>query len=222
MKLFSKLKRFIRLKISNFIGFDKSEFDVDIIIKKVIYNKIQACERQVTLGLKSYFYEGAEVHNLQKDISKIIIGNNTHIKGELLIYPYGKGISIGKECYLGKYSVIRAADCIRIGDYVLIAHNVTIIDTDSHELNYIERKDSYKEMLKSNTIYKKGNVKTAPIIINDNVWISYNVCVLKGVTIGKGAIVAAGSVVTKDVQPFTLVAGNPAVKIKDLNDKENN
>jgi acetyltransferase-like isoleucine patch superfamily enzyme len=60
------------------------------------------------------------------------------------------------------------------------------------------------------------NVDSAPIIIEDHVWISFNSIILKGVTIGKGAIIAAGSVVTKDVAPFTLVAGNPAKLIKHL------
>jgi maltose O-acetyltransferase len=63
----------------------------------------------------------------------------------------------------------------------------------------------------------KGNVMVAPIIIEDHVWISYNVCILKGVTIGKGAIIGAGSVVTKDVPPFTVYAGNPAKFIRNIN-----
>lgn len=55
---------------------------------------------------------------------------------------------------------------------------------------------------------------SAPIVIGDHVWIGMNVIVLKGVTIGEGAVVAAGSVVTKDVPPYSLVAGVPANVIK--------
>ncbi|NVO02172.1 MAG: hypothetical protein HXX09_05670 [Bacteroidetes bacterium] len=63
---------------------------------------------------------------------------------------------------------------------------------------------------------EKENIITAPIIINDFVWINFNAIILKGVTIGEGAIIAAGAVVTKDVPPFTLVGGNPARVIKQL------
>ncbi|MGC8751800.1 DapH/DapD/GlmU-related protein, partial [Hydrotalea sp.] len=57
-------------------------------------------------------------------------------------------------------------------------------------------------------------VKSSPIKIADKAWIGFNVIILKGVTIGEGAIVGAGSVVTKDVPPYAVVAGNPAKIIK--------
>lgn len=53
-----------------------------------------------------------------------------------------------------------------------------------------------------------------PIIIEDDVWIGANAIILSGVTIGEGAIIGAGSVVTKNVEPYTIFAGNPAKKIK--------
>jgi acetyltransferase-like isoleucine patch superfamily enzyme len=59
-------------------------------------------------------------------------------------------------------------------------------------------------------------VKVAKVKICNKAWIGYNVVILKGVVVGEGAVVAAGSVVTKDVEPYTLVAGNPARKIRDL------
>jgi acetyltransferase-like isoleucine patch superfamily enzyme len=57
-------------------------------------------------------------------------------------------------------------------------------------------------------------LKTAPVKIADNVWIGMNAVILKGVTIGENSVVAAGSVVTKTVEPNTVVAGNPAVVVK--------
>ncbi|WRH68887.1 MAG: DapH/DapD/GlmU-related protein [Planktothrix sp. GU0601_MAG3] len=63
---------------------------------------------------------------------------------------------------------------------------------------------------------KELDVKSAPVIIEDHVWIGFNVAILEGVTIGKGAIIGASSVVTKDVEAFTVVAGNPAKVIKKL------
>lgn len=126
------------------------------------------------------------------------------------------GISIGDASYVGKYSVIRAADSISIGNHVLIAHNVTIIDTDSHEINHNERADSYLKMLKHGHPSSKGSVLTKPIEIKDYAWISYNVSVLKGVTIGEGAIIGAGSVVTHDIPDYSVAVGNPAKVIKYL------
>jgi acetyltransferase-like isoleucine patch superfamily enzyme len=55
-----------------------------------------------------------------------------------------------------------------------------------------------------------------PVKINDRVWIGFNSIILKGVTIGEGGIVGAGSVVTKDVPPYTIVAGNPARVIREI------
>jgi acetyltransferase-like isoleucine patch superfamily enzyme len=59
-------------------------------------------------------------------------------------------------------------------------------------------------------------LRTAPVIIKDNVWIGMNAIVLKGVTIGENAVIAAGAVVSRDVPANVVVAGNPAVIVKEL------
>jgi acetyltransferase-like isoleucine patch superfamily enzyme len=174
------------------------------------------CKQQVIIGKKSKFYSEAKVINTQKQKNKIVIGENTHIRGELLIWPNSNGIFIGNNSYIGHNTIIRAAERIIIGNSVLISHNVNIIDTNSHEINYKEREIGYLNLQKNGLPVKMGNVETSPITIEDHAWISYNVCILKGVTIGKGAIIGAGSVVTKDVPPFTLYAGNPAKFIRSL------
>lgn len=174
------------------------------------------CKSQVTLGIDSRFYPEATVENIKNIKTDITIGTNSHIRGELMLYKYGQSLSIGDNCYIGKWSVIRCGEKIIIGNNVLIAHNVTIIDSDSHEIDYKERAESFVNMVKQGYSSQKGNIETAPIIIADNVWVSYNVSILKGVTIGEGAIVGAGSVVTKDVPAWTVVAGNPARVVKAL------
>jgi len=101
---------------------------------------------------------------------------------------------------------------------------VTFYDHDSHSLDYTLRQDDIKQQVydfrnhKGNFIKNKNwsAVSTKPIKICKNVWIGMNAVILKGVTIGEGAIVGACSVVTKDVPPFTIVAGNPAREIKQL------
>jgi acetyltransferase-like isoleucine patch superfamily enzyme len=61
-----------------------------------------------------------------------------------------------------------------------------------------------------------SNVVTKPVIIKSKVWIGFNVIILKGVIIGEGAVVGANSVVTKDIEPWTVVGGNPAVFIRKI------
>jgi acetyltransferase-like isoleucine patch superfamily enzyme len=187
-----------------------------LINKWYFHEKNSSCNRQVTVGKNSRFYPEAAVYNLQHRKDKIVIGENTHIRGELLIWPYGDGITIGNNSYIGKNTIIRAGKKIIIGNDVLISHNVTIIDSDSHEIDYVERAESFKRMTRDGHPTIKGNVTVASIVIDDNAWLSYNVCILKGVTIGKGAIIGAGSVVTKNVPPFTVYAGNPAKFIRSL------
>lgn len=172
-------------------------------------------KQNVKIGKDSRLYKNCLIINMQGRES-ISIGSNCNIKGELLTYPYGSGISIGNNTYIGKGSIIRSANRIEIGNNVLIAHNVTVIDTDSHEFDYLERAEGYLKILKFGHSYQQDKILTSPIIINDYAWISYNVSILKGVTIGKGAIVGAGAVVTKDVPDFTVVVGNPARVIKKL------
>jgi acetyltransferase-like isoleucine patch superfamily enzyme len=101
--------------------------------------------------------------------------------------------------------VIYAAQSVSIGAYVTIGVNVSIYDTDFHPIEYRARR-----------VQDLSTVKSSPVVIEDDVWIGAQSIILKGVHIGKGAIIGAGSVVTKDVPPFTLWAGNPARFIKEV------
>lgn len=190
--------------------------NVEDVEKALRQNRIRKCMEAVTIQPGSAFHEQAMVFNWQKDQSRIQIGKGTHIRAELLIFANGGKITIGDDCYIGEGSRLWSAAEIKIGSNVLVSHNVNIIDTDSHEIDHLERAESYRSLIRSGHPKGKINVKIAPIVIEDYAWISYNVCILKGVTIGKGAIIAAGSVVTKDVPDFVVMAGNPAVQIKKL------
>ena len=113
------------------------------------------------------------------------------LPGGLLRLNGGRSLTAGN-------NMIVAGDSVTIGRGCQIAWGVTICDSDSHRL------------------YEAGVAKpdTGPIIIGDHVWIGMNATILKGVTIGDGAVVAAGSVVTRDVPPSALAAGNPARIVK--------
>ena len=99
---------------------------------------------------------------------------------------------------------IIAAHHIRIGNNVAVGANTIICDTDFHPLRPSDR------MLDPN----EG--ATAPIVIEDNVFIGMQSLILKGVTVGTGSVIGAGSVVTRDVPPGVIAAGNPARVIREL------
>lgn len=186
-----------------------SEYIIHAIAKKNIKQ-----QHLVTKGDGTVFYPEAIVYNPPNDPSKIIVGKNSHIQGELHIFNYGGKIEIGDNTYVGKDSRIWSGNSVKIGNNVLISHFCNIIDTNSHEINPYERADRSREIFTSGHWKEQGSIKTAPIIIKDYVWVSFNVTILKGVTIGEGAIVGAGSFVTKDVPDWALVVGNPARVVK--------
>lgn len=122
-------------------------------------------------------------------------------------------ITIGSRTFIGN-SMIVSAESVHIGDDVLISWGCTIVDHDSHALDFEGRKGDVTLWAEGKKDWAK--VKIVPVRIEDRAWIGFNSIILKGVQIGRGSVVAAGSVVTRDVAPFTVVGGNPARLIKEL------
>ncbi len=142
----------------------------------------------------------------------IEVGDHTVVGGELLVYPDGGRIRIGSHCFIGGQTRVWSGVDISIGDRVLLSHNVNIHDNDSHARSAHARHLHIVEILLKHNA-SLGDVPKAAIVIEDDAWIGFNASVMKGVRIGRGAIVAAGAVVTRDVAPFTIVAGIPATVI---------
>jgi acetyltransferase-like isoleucine patch superfamily enzyme len=149
--------------------------------------------------------------------SLLSIGNNCIVCSYVVFEKDNAALSIGNRCFIGKGLMSIASD-VKIGSDVMISWGVTIADHNSHSLNFSERKTDVENWRSQNKDW--STVKIQQIVIQDKVWIGFNSILLKGVTIGEGAIVGAGSVVTKDVAPFTIVAGNPARVIRELNPNE--
>lgn len=120
-------------------------------------------------------------------------------------------VSIGKYTYGG----VNVLDFgrhfkLNIGSFCSIGPNVCFILEAEHEMSFVSTYPFKVKLLEQETEAKsKGN-----ITIGDDVWIGYGSIILSGVTIGRGSVVAAGSVVTHDIPPYAIVAGNPAKIIK--------
>jgi len=97
---------------------------------------------------------------------------------------------------------IVCAEQVTIGDRVWVGANTVITDTDFHPLHPADRRRDPKQGA------------TAPVVIGDEVFIGMNAQILKGVQLGTGCVIGAGSVVTRDVPPGMIAAGNPARVIK--------
>lgn len=162
------------------------------------------------------FHPESSVQNLCGKPDQIQVGAHTHIRGELLLYWEGGEIRVGEWSYVGHGSRIWSRHAVHIGDYVLISHNVEIHDTDAHPIDWRARQQDIECVLGGRASERPAGIEGAPVTIEDRAWIGARAIILKGVCVGRGAIVGAGAVVTRDVPPFTLVAGNPARVIRSL------
>jgi len=136
---------------------------------------------------------------------KVRIGQNTIVEHNVYFKhdgPYSGGISIdiGKDCFIGNNVEFNIKEFISVGDSTLIGSGCKFIDHDHG--------------LKLGILTKNQPCPTAPIHVDENVWIGANVVILKGVHIGKNSVIGAGAVVNKPVPPNEIWGGVPARKIR--------
>lgn len=141
---------------------------------------------------------------------KYKIGKNFHCGRGVFIWGRDK-IEIGNNFYIGKYSIIET-NCI-IGDNVIIANNVGIVGRYDHNFQQVGVPVRLASQIRDKDYNWRG-IGDITHIGND-VWIGYGSIIMSGVKIGNGTIVAAGSIVTHDTEPYSIVAGVPAKKIKE-------
>jgi acetyltransferase-like isoleucine patch superfamily enzyme len=167
------------------------------------------------IGSGARLMRTARIRNIRGDSDYIAIGAHSVIRGELMTLAHGGEIRIGEWCYVGEGTRIWSAGSIEIGNRVLISHSVNVFDNLSHPLDAAARHQQIRQ------IFKRGHpidisLDENPVKICDDAWIGAGAMVLRGVTVGEGGIVAAGSVVTRDVLPYSIVAGNPAEFVRKL------
>lgn len=180
-------------------------------------------------GLKKYFNRKSKVKKLSScginsEIVGVIdkrckggvlnIGRDCLIEGMLVTETEQSRILIGDNVFIGGGSVLDCVDSIVIENDVLISYQCLIADSDNHSIRYSIRKNDLRDWREGR--HDWSTTTTLPIIISKGVWVGAHSIILKGVKIGEGAIVGAGSVVTKDVPPYTIVAGNPAKIIREI------
>lgn len=190
--------------------------------------------RQIARRLSMRKYPGLGIsYDVNFDIhGNFVFGAGCSVGvGANIIIPEGSTLSIGDDCYIGRYVELGSGGTIRIGShtslqdrciflgdvtlgrYCVVAPNVYI----SSGRHYFDRqptaliKDQDRLVLK-NMLSISAHSKT--VTVEDDCWLGINVVVMAGVRIGKGAVVGANSVVTKDVAPYTVVAGMPAKELK--------
>ncbi|MCC6483664.1 MAG: acyltransferase [Armatimonadetes bacterium] len=148
-----------------------------------------------------------QVENFAGGPERVQIGAHSCVRGRLITYGHGGRIAIGEWCYVGVRTEIWSMDAITIGDRVMIAHDVNIHDGTAHSMDPEERHRHYRHIVERGhprTSEEMPGVFSAPVVIEDDVWISFGVTILKGVTIGKGSVIAAKSTVLRDVPPGVL------------------
>lgn len=115
-------------------------------------------------------------------------------------------LKIGSNVDIGWQNSISVGTTVVIGDNVRLAGKVFLAGYPGHPLNAEKRAAGLPD----------DDYQAKPITLEKDVWVGTGATILAGVIVGEGAIIAAGSVVTKSVEPFTLVAGNPAIFVKSL------
>lgn len=145
----------------------------------------------------------------------IRIGDHCRVFGTLQTQSGGE-IQIGDHTCIYLNTQIGSVERITIGSCVIISNHVHIYDNNNHPTDPDVRRKMCMEGFDGDP-WRWHHAEAKPIIIQDNVWIGEYAAVMKGVTIGEGAVIAAHAVVTKDVPPYTIAAGNPARVVKELN-----
>ena len=135
----------------------------------------------------------------------ITIGKNSTFGRGTVFYAPGS-IRIGDNVYIGKFCSLETD--IEMGNDVLVGSHVGLIGKYDHDYSCVGKSIKDSPWIGDSNYSFKG--KGLKIIIKNDVWIGYGSIIVSGVTVGRGAIIAAGSVVLKDVEPYSIVAGNPA------------
>lgn len=162
--------------------------------------------RHISVGRNFIAEDSCEIQGLSKE--GIRFGDDVTVGSYAMIRPsgyygreIGNGLKVGNGSNIGPYNYIGASGGIVIGDEVMMGPRVSLY-AENHQFGETDV-----------SMHRQGCIRKG-IVIEDDCWLGGNCIILDGVTVGEGSIVAAGAVVTKNVPPYSIVAGNPARVIR--------
>lgn len=173
------------------------DFDADLFNRRVAAKTI----------FKQYNKTTDEQPELRRSLMEQLfgsVGENVYVEPDFTC-EFGKNIFIGHDVYINFGAVLLDCSRISIGNHVLIGPNVGMYSAN-HSLDPDER--------------SRGALIGGRITIGDKAWIAGDVKIMAGVTIGEGAVIGCGSVVTHDIPPRTLAAGNPCRVIRPITEAD--
>lgn len=197
---------------------------IELIKERLLYDPYRAVLRSKNIRMgNSKLGPGFRVRfDRGRDDISLEIGDRCVLHNQFVFEsPWGK-VTVGDGVLINGGTMIQSRSSVQIGNSVMISWGCTISDHDSHSISYVDRIADHDQRF---VALAQGvpapdkdwsRVATAPIKICDNSWLGFETIVLKGVVIGEGAIVGARSVVTRDLPPWTIAAGNPARPIKEI------
>jgi carbonic anhydrase/acetyltransferase-like protein (isoleucine patch superfamily) len=191
-----------------------------IVVRSLLYRSIMRLEGTVAIetGVRLRFTKNIRLHKgvyldsgvyLHATPGGIEVGEKTFLMhhAELHVYNFrnlpGAGITIGKQCIIGEFSIIRGQGGVRIGNSVLFGPLVQVLAVQ-HRYGDTNR-----------PVMDQG-ITARGIEIGDGAWLGAGCIVLDGVKIGKGAIIGAGAVVTSDIPEHCIAVGSPARVVRNL------
>lgn len=184
--------------------------------------------RNVVAGERTVFTPPSQYEHLpiRDQQPHLFVGTDCMIGSRFVFESNEATIRIGDRTYSSPGTVFTTRCGITVGSDVMISWQCQFIDHDGHSLDWRDRR---ADILQQNADYRGGKdfrttkdwsrVPGKPIHIGDKVWIGFGSTVLKGVTIGEGAIIGAHTVVTRDIEPWTIVAGNPARVLRHIDEQ---
>ncbi|CAE6915898.1 Galactoside O-acetyltransferase [Ectopseudomonas oleovorans] len=194
------------------------------LLRRLIYDPVRHARRHpgVFLDAQSILMSSAHFR-MASSSNRVDIAKNAMLACGFIFESDAGHIVVGEGTFINGGTSLICRSGIKIGRFVTIAWGCTIYDHNSHSLDYRDRIADLNAQLAD---YRAGrgltknkswdNVGSEEIVIEDYAWIGMNSIILKGVKVGEGAVVGAGSVVRHDVEPWTVVAGNPAQFVKRL------
>jgi acetyltransferase-like isoleucine patch superfamily enzyme len=155
---------------------------------------------------------GPAQHLARKLLRKLAVGANVRVgrdlragRGAIISAPHK--LTIGDQVSIGPRSIVQVDG--EIGDFTMIGMHVQIVGRNDHAIDEVG-----KPYIFSTWVADRDARRGDAVHLGRDVWVGGGSIILSGITIGEGALIGAGSVVTKDVPPYTVVAGSPAREVR--------